>query len=176
VSGFQFSAPSLSTEQAGQLYEAERHLHNWERWFGLAGTPDGEVHRADRIGTTSTVFQADAGDDTWGNWLQILGSDDTPADSGNTKYDLHRIIVNATERTGAHFVQIAFGASGAAALTAGDYTEFVFSPGTPQKVPGPVDIIDRRKAAGTKAWLRVWVPGQSTGTMDFYIGLHEYLE
>jgi len=176
VSGFQYSAPSLSSDQAEQLYEVERHLHNWERWFGLAGSPSGETHVADRIGTTTTAFQADAGNNTWGDWLQVLGSDDTPADSGNVKYDLHRIIVDASERTGLHLVQVAFGASGAAALAAGDYTEFVFSPGTPQKVPGPVDIIDRRKASGTKAWLRVWVPGQDTGTIDFFIGIHEYVE
>jgi len=32
----------------------------------------------------------------------------------------------------------------------------------------------RRAAAGTKGWLRGFVPAQNTGTFDFWIGLHEY--
>ena len=166
---------TLATSQANQLTEIERHLHGWERWFGAAGSPNGEIHVADRIGTTSTPFQADGGDDTWGNWLQVLGSSDTPATSGLVKYDLHRIQVTAVERTASiHFVQVAFGASGAAGLASGDYTEVVFHPQgqTGQRVPIP--IMDRRKAVGTKAWLRVWAVGQDTGTMSFFVGLHEY--
>jgi len=91
-----------------------------------------------------------------------------------TKYDLHRLVLTATERTGIHFVQIAFGDSGAAGLAAGDYTEFLFVPGTPQEVPAPLDVMDHRRDAGTKAWARVWAVGQNTGTVSFFIGLHEY--
>jgi len=28
--------------------------------------------------------------------------------------------------------------------------------------------------AGTKAWARVWVDGQDTGTVTFFLGIHEY--
>jgi len=68
-----------------------------------------------------------------------------------------------------------FGASGAAALTAGTYTEFVFHPQgtTGQRVPVP--LMARRVAAGTLAWLRIMIPGQDTGTVNFFHGLHEYL-
>jgi hypothetical protein len=160
---------------AYRVHEIERHLHNWERWFGAAGVPSGEVHVADRIGTTSTAFQADAGNVTWGAWLQILGSSDTPDTAGMEKYDLHRIQVTAVERINSvHFVQLTFGTSGAAGLAAGEYTEFVFHPQgqTGQRLPVP--ILDRRYDAGAKAWIRVMVPGQNTGTMDFFFGLHEY--
>jgi len=160
---------------AYRVEEIERHLHGWERWFGEAGTPSGEVHVADRIGTTSTPFTIDGGNDTWGSWLQILGSSDTPAVAGQVKFDLHRIEITTVERTNAtHFIQIGFGASGAAALTSNTYTEFVFRPSTVQGRAAPVTIISRRRDAGTLAWARCWVVGQNTGEVEFWAGLHEY--
>ena len=165
----------VSNSLAYRANEIERHLHGWERWFGLAGAPDAELHRADRIGTTTTPFQADGGNLVWGTWLQILGSDDTPADAGMAKFDLHRIQMVAVERINAtYFVQIALGASGAAALASDDYTEFSFHPQSNQAQEVPVEMIMRRKDAGTKAWLRCLAVGQNTGTMDFFLGLHEY--
>jgi hypothetical protein len=158
-----------------RVAEIERHLHGWERWFGLSGSPSGETHRAERIGTTSTPFTIDGGNDTWGSWLQILGSSDTPAIAGQAKYDLHRLEIVTVERTNAtHFIQVALGASGAAALTATTYTEFVFRPTTIQGRAAPIDIIVRRQDAGTKAWARCWVVGQNTGAVSFFVGLHEY--
>lgn len=49
---------------AYRIHEAERHFHSFERWFGAAVSPDGEVHVADRIGTSVTAFQADGGNNT----------------------------------------------------------------------------------------------------------------
>ena len=155
--------------------EVERHLHSYERWFGAAVTPAGETHIGDRIGTTVTAFQADAGNNTWGSWLQVLGSDDTPADVGMATYDPHRIMVTALESANAiHFVQFALGTSGGAALTAGTYSELVFKPLSVQGQETILMIQTRNIAAGTKAWLRLWVVGQNTSTMDFFIGIHEY--
>lgn len=159
---------------AYRIGEVERHLHSYESWFGAAVVPNGEIHVADRIGTTAASFQADAGNDTWGTWLQILGSSDTPARAGNVKFDLHRIVFTAAERTGVHFIQISYGASGAAGLAAGEYTEIVLVEPLGTAVPSPVDLNDRRSDAGTKTWLRVFVPGQNTGTLNFFIGVHEY--
>jgi hypothetical protein len=157
------------------LAEIETHLHGYERWFGLATAPVGETHRADRIGAGVAAFQADAGNNTWGAWLQILGSTDTPDGAGMARYDMHRFMFTAVERsTSVHFVQVAFGASGAAALAAGTYTEFVFKPQSATAEETPVNTQEHPQPAGTKAWLRVLVPGQNTGTMDFYLGLHEY--
>lgn len=160
---------------AYKVHEIERHFHGWERWFGLAGAPDAEVHRADRIGTTTTPFQADGGNLVWGSWLQILGSSDTPANGSMAKFDLHRIQMVSVERINAtYFVQVALGASGTAALESGDYTEFVFHPQSVQAQEVPVEMIMRRKDAGTKAWLRCLAVGQDTGEMDFFFGIHEY--
>lgn len=67
-----------------------------------------------------------------------------------------------------------FGASGAAGLTAGTYTEFVFRPQSVQGAEMIVDFQMRRVAVGTKAWIRCWVSGAATSTVDFLFGLHEY--
>ena len=141
----------------------------------MAGVPDAEVHRADRIGTTTTPFQADGGNLVWGSWLQILGSTDTPVGGGMAKFDLHRIQMVSVERINAtYFVQVALGASGAGAFGSGDYTEFVFHPQSVQAQEVPVEMITRRKDAGTKAWLRCLAVGQNGGEMDFFFGIHEY--
>lgn len=164
----------VNNSLAYRVHEIERHLHSYERWFGVATAPSGEVHVADRIGSDNGAFQPDAGNDDWGSWLQILGSSDTPADTGNAKFDLHRLEISLSERNAVYYVQLAFGASGAAALAAGDYTESVFKPASNQVDSGPIAVQSRRIDVGTKGWARVMCPGQDTGTVSFYIGLHEY--
>ena len=160
---------------AYKVEEIERHFHSYERWFAAAAVPSGEAHIADSITTSDTAFQMDAGIDQWGEWLQILGSTDTPAISGSAKYDLHRIYVVAVENANAtHLVQIGFGASGAQALTNKTYTELVFRPQTVQGAETVLSMQSRREDATTKAWIRCWVSGASTSTVDFFFGLHEY--
>ena len=68
------------------IFEIERHFHSYERWYEAAASPSGETHIADRIGSGSGAFQIDAGNDDWGLWVQVLGSSDTPADTGKVKY------------------------------------------------------------------------------------------
>ena len=167
---------AVSTEARAFSFEAERHLHGYERWCGLSSSPVGEVTRCDSASTLT--FQIDGGNQTWGAWVQIMGSGDTPiVDAGNVKYDLHRLVFKAVERNAViHRIQVGFGASGAAALSAGTYTEVMVRSGTGVIVPGPVDIQDRRQDVGTKAWARAWVLTQNTGTVDFFFGIHEYEE
>lgn len=165
-----------SNSAAFRTEELERHFHNWERWFGLAAVPNGEIHVADLITDNPSPFQADGGNDTWGAWVQVLGSSDTPAMAGNTQYDLHQMDIMTVERSNAtHLIQAALGASGAAALAAGTYTDLVFRPQSVQGRAAPIPFLTRRQDTGTKAWVRVLVKGQNTGTMDFYIGCHEYV-
>ena len=155
--------------------EIERHFHSYERWFEEAGTPTA-THKADRIGTVGAAdaFQIDAGNDTWGSWVQILGSEDTPAVAGNLHYDFHRLAITATERNDTYYLQIGFGESGAAALAANSYTAAIFKPVSNQIDSAPVTVQSRRQDAGTLAWARCMCPGQNTATIDFYFGLHEY--
>lgn len=157
-----------------RMHEAERHLHSSERWLGVAVTPNGEVHVADVLGVGVSAFQVDAGDNDWGAWVQILGSSDTPVDTGKVYYDLHRLVVVSSERNVVYFVQTASGESGDVALAAGDYADIVFKPISNQIDSGPITIQTVRYTVGVKVWARCLCPGENTATLDFFFGLHEY--
>ncbi len=160
---------------AYKVNEIEKHLHGYESWFGVAAVPTG-THLADRVGSgTDEPFQLDAGNDTWGAWVQLLGTDDTPARTGMLKYDPHQITVSNTERNATYFLQFGYGASGAAALAADTYTEVVFVPISNQVDSGPVQIMMNRADIDTLLWARTWCRDQNTATIDFYLGIHEYI-
>ena len=157
---------------AYRVHEIETHFHSNERWMGAAAVPSGEVHVADE--DSMTAFQIDAGNDTWGSWLQIMGSDDTPIQTGKKYIDMHRIMVTDVERKKAITrIQFAGGDSGAAGFAAGNYTELLATPDNDGK-QDPYEIQMPRFPSGTKGWARCWVKAADTGTIDFFIGLHEY--
>ena len=150
-----------------------QHFHSWERWLGAAASPSGETHVADT--DSMTAFAPDGGNDTWGSWLQIIGSADTPITAAMVQYDMHRILITAVERANALYrMQFAFGASGAAALSAGTYTDAVYKAPSAAAQEWPVEIRLPKQAVTTKAWVRVWAAGQNTATMSLFIGVHEY--
>lgn len=167
----------VSNSLAYKVHEIEKHFHNWERWFGVALSPSGETNIADTlIQGAVTAFSINAGNDDWGTWLQILGSTDTPTNVGGTytKFDLHSIQTTANQRAGTYFVQFAFGATAADAVTAGTYTAKVLAfDGINLK--SDFVIMMNRVAAGTKGWARCKYPGQNGATLGFYFGLHEYV-
>ena len=160
---------------AYKVHEIERHLHSWERWMAAAAVPVGETHVADRISDSQTPFQADGGNDTWGAWVQILGSTDLPVAVDRVKFDPHELLVVDVQKNNTiHLIQIAFGASGAAALASLDFTELVMRSSGVSTQSFPIRLQTRRKNVDTKVWARVWSVGQASGTIDFFYGLHEY--
>jgi len=161
-----------------EVIEIETHLHSYEVWMEGAAAPAGETNIADVIGTVGGTgsFQLDAGNLTWGSWVQILGSADTPVRAGKTKFDFHRIGVESAERNETYFIQIAFGASGAAAFGLGDFTETVLEPLTNQVDSAPIVVQSERCDSGTKVWARCMCPGQNTALVNFFFGFHEYDE
>ena len=170
------ASPGLSTaiqnSLAYRVAEIERHLHSGGRWFGAAASAT-ETHKADRIGTTTSPFQLDGGDNTWGDWVQLFGSDDTPDRAGYAYFDPHQFILTDTENASVYFVQVGRGETGAAALTAGTYIEFV-GVATVQKATEVVLLQTGRSPAGSLLWGRCWSVGDNTGTIDFFLGIHEY--
>lgn len=163
----------VTNSLAYRVHEIERHLHSGARWFGAAVSPNGETHVADRLGVGVNAFQIDAGNNTWGTWVQVLGSGDTPADAGKVYFDPHLIIVSASERAAVYFVQFTRGASGEAGLAAGTYTELALD--LTSKAGGTIIPVQTGRApAGALLWARCLCPGQNTGTMNFFLGIHEY--
>jgi hypothetical protein len=158
-----------SNSLAYRIAEVERHFHSYERWYGVAGTPSA-THKADQIAKDIAAFEIDAGNDAYGDWVQILGSADTAL-----KFDLHELYFTYAETASTvHFVQIGFGATGADALTAGTYTEIIYRSGAAVQREAPVVIQTRRQAAGTLAWARVLAYDKDTSKVQFYFGVHYY--
>lgn len=155
--------------------ELHDHFHNWERALGLAASTSGEVTRAETVTNNVAPFQIDAGNDTWGSWVQILGSGDTPAITGQLSFDLHKLNIVAVQVANVvYFIQIAFGATAAGALSAGTYTDIVFIPQSANGRPVAIPFRAARMDAGTKVWARCLARGTNTSTLDFYHVMHEY--
>lgn len=141
-------------------------------WFEKAISATA-THFMDALGTTGSAdqtFQIDAGDNTWGSWVQLVGEDDWPA---NSKYGIFdRIGLAATERAAPYFFQVAWGATGDAGVTAVNYsTETIF----PAAITGeaqPVIFQTNPIPYGSKVWARCLCPQNNTATMNFYLGGH----
>ena len=165
----------VSNSLAYKVHEIERHFHSAGSWFGAAAAASGETHVADRVGAGIDPFQLDAGNADWGSWVQVLGSDDTPARTSMVKFDPHEVAVMEAERVGTYFIQMGRGASGAAALAAGTYTEFVYcSDRIGARAAGITKVQTGRATAGDKVWARCLCVGENTATIDLYVGIHEY--
>jgi len=161
---------------AYRVHEIERHLHNREKWFGLASAPDAEVHRADRMAGGIAPFALLSGNDDFGSWVQILGSGDTPVSDGSVSFDAHRYLVTTTDSTEVFVIQLASGESAglAAKILAEEFTENPYISATNNADSGINDVMSIRVVAGTKVWARVACIGKDAKTINFYFGIHEY--
>ena len=161
---------------AYRVHEIEKHFHNCEDWFGVSAVPPDATNRADDITDGSLQpFAIDAGNNTWGNWVQILGTADTPNRADKVKFDLHKLlIVDADSNNKAIFIQISAGASGDGGVSNGDYTTIAYMTATGAAAEGPVELKMGRIDVGTKVWARAMAPGVDTLEIDFYFGIHEY--
>ena len=156
---------------AYKVHEIERHLHGWDRRYGVAVTPSA-THKMDSISVGNGVvpFRIDAGTSDWGEFVQVIGSADT-----TLKFDFHSFAVVAAE--GANktwFIQLGFGATGADMLTDGTYSELVFTPQSVNGRPASLPSMSRRAAAGSLGWARCLCRDTDTHWLDFYIGMHFY--
>lgn len=159
-----------------EAYEVEHHIHGHEKWMGVAAVANGEIHVADRIGPGIAAFALLTGNDAYGNWVQVMGSSDSPIEAGMTRMDTHRIMVTTTNSTEAFFVQFVIGESAgiAALIAAEDMTEFGYISATNNADSGITPVINKRTPSGTKVWARAICIGQNAKTINMYVGLHEY--
>ena len=159
-----------------EIYEVKKHIHGNEKLLGVAAAPAGETHVADRVGTSIGPFALLSGNDAYGNWVQVLGSSDTPIEAGKTRIDAHRILVTTTDSTEAFVVQFVVGGSAGigALIAAEDFTEFAYISATNNADAGITDIISKRISTGTKVWARSICIGQDAKTINIYVGVHEY--
>lgn len=151
---------------AYRVEELERHFHNHERWIGLAGNLN-----------TLAPCVIDSGDNTWGAWVEILPIGATPMFPNMTRFDMHRVLVTAAERTTPYRVMFLWKTAAQSdddALNAYQFTEFLFAATTATFRSAIHDVLmPRLLAGGYSVQARCWNAG-NTGTLAFFVGLHEY--
>lgn len=158
------------------IKEAERHIHNRERWWGAVAVPD-ETNACEV--NVNRPFVAISGANTWGTAIPICGTNDTPVPSpDNDKHDCHRLLItDLDDDTSPWRIRIIYGSGTSAdAITAEQWTEaMVQSNAVPGNRAGgsPVDIIMHRVDVGTKLWCQSW---NLTGgeELSFFFGSHGY--
>jgi len=165
--------PLVLDNTFAEALEVERHLHNRERWFGKSADQSGNDWAVE---AGLTVFRAISGNGDFGADLndeaKVLGTDDTPAIEGMTKFDLHRIEVQAASNANPFVIRIIYGSGTMGdAEAAGQYTDIMVMEA---RKGSPVEVIMKRRTCGTdKVWVRV-KNGTDNATLDFFVGSHEY--
>lgn len=169
------SLSSVADDINEETYETEHHLHNRERWFGKLG-----VQTATDWGDEAslTPYRAISGNNDFGSdpndEAQVLGTDDTPATAGMTRFDAHRIVVEAASNANPYVLRVIYGSGTmAASESAGQYSDIIL---TDARKGQPTSIIMPRRTCGTdKVWIRA-KNGTDNATIDFFFGIHEYEE
>jgi len=151
----------------------EDHFHNIERWYGKKAAPTAGVREMDNV---LTVFRIDSGNNVYGTAICIIGTSDTPIiNSSSLYFDIHRLLIVTTERSEPYKVRLTWGTTEAAGIAAGNYSTTMFSPNNTNGKTDPLDIMMPKLPVGTKIWANCWC-ANNTGTIDFYLGIHEYLQ
>jgi len=145
------------------------------KWYGLAATPDAEVHRADRMADEIAPFVLLTGSKEFGNWVQILGSTDTPLIVDKTLFDLNQFLVTVVDSTSPYVIQIVTGESAniAAKISAETFDEFVFISTSVGNDGGIIELKRPKIISGTKVWARACCINESAKNISFYFGIQE---
>lgn len=158
--------------------EIERHLHSPERWFGKAADQSGDNWAAD----TFTPYQCISGAGVYGADVDdealLIGSDDTPTVAGFAEFDLHRVFIVEVSVFSTYKMRVIWGTGTmAAAISAGNYSEFMLKFDTIGNVSAafPLEMQMPSLDSGTKVWMQC-KNVTDNATVDFFVGLHEYLE
>lgn len=157
--------------------KTEHHLHNFEYWIGAAVSASGETHIADEMGPSVGAFALQSGDNAYGSWVQIIGSSDLPIHATSETADAHRVMVTTTNSTEVFHIQFIVGESSGLAgkVTTKDYTGMGYIAATNNADSGISEIMTKGITVGTKVWARTICIGQDAKTINFYLGLHEYV-
>ena len=156
-----------------EVLDVEHHLHNRERWCGISADQGGEDWALE---AGLTVFRATSGLGVFGagatDAAKIISTDDTPFIAGMTRFDVHRVKVHAASNANPYVLRFVWDATDmATGEAAGRYSDVMISDA---RKGGPVDIIMPRLTLTDKVWCRA-KNGTDDATIDFFIGLHEYV-
>ncbi len=174
---------------AYRVHEIEKHFHNAEFTVGEPEVRNAEVTCFAE--TSVKPFQIDAGDGTagaasqpwteaYGTPLCLVGTGYTSFYGSNTKFDAGTIQIHTVQSTidkKIQRLQIIWGTGTVGdAITAKQFTSIVLDADDGGGKNAPFHFKMPRGVIGTtKIWARLWADNVNTGTMDFFLTLHEYV-
>ncbi len=163
-----------TSDASREVRQIERHIHSREIWFGLATSPDAELHRADE--NEATPFTIDAGNNDFGTAIQVLGSTDTPIQTGMTIFDPGAMFFEtAQHNTQEYFIRFICGETAAAGITANIYSTHMIRSKTGVFTDTEIELRQLRCPTGSKIWIQVKAPGQTSSEITVHFAIHEYL-
>ncbi|MBE3143597.1 MAG: hypothetical protein IMZ61_06700 [Planctomycetes bacterium] len=161
-----------------EVHDIESHLHGKERWFGISASQAGTDWALE---TSFTGFVATSGDNAWGgatatDYAKIFGTSDTPNATGADWFDVHKIKITANDSATMYRCRFIWGTGTVEeAITAGQYSEFMYIKDVADKYRQTLDIMMPKIAAGTQLWFNVW-NATDDATMTIFVGTHEYID
>lgn len=167
-------AVGLDTTLA-EAVEIERHLHNRELWFGISADQSGNNWGLE---DGLNPYRAISGNGEFGkngdDEAKLLGTDDTPVNTGMTWFDAHRLEVESASNANPFVVRMVWGSGTLeAAVAARQHTTTMVMEA---RKGSPVPLIVKRAVCGTdKVWIQV-KNGTNNAWLDFFFGMHEYEE
>jgi hypothetical protein len=164
------------TNQSDDSYDSEvleDHFHTKERWFGKLN-PQTATDWAE--GASLNPYVAISGNGVYGAGANdealVLGVDDSSTADG-MYIDVHRIFISSTTSITDWVLRMIWGTGTmAAAIAAGQYSEFMFDIAAASRST-PVDVKMPRIPVDTKVWLQ-GKNATDDATVSFMVGVHFY--
>ncbi len=174
--GLQVSVTQDSTVIQEIIDHLDEHDHG-KHWLMSKKALQTGTSKADSLALSFYDFELTAAaDSTYGTPVQLLGPADTPVVAGFALFDVHEVVITAVNSNELYKMRIAWGATSAAAVAAGDYTDlWVWSDTTnPQNVSNSgLEVQAPTLAAGTLLWVSIAnAAGAQTMSMKFTLLEH----
>jgi hypothetical protein len=154
----------------------EEHLHHKVHWYGKAA--DQTTNWCD--GATLTSFRATSGDNAWGTAgndpAKCFSTADTLSELGTGLVcgDFDMILVTANSSGNLYKLRLVWGTGTLAeAITAGQFTELVYSRATGDTTRIPRAFGCPKIGIANAVWVVIW-SATNDATLDFMLGVHAY--
>lgn len=157
----------------------ENHHHRKNRLFGQAAAPVAGVHHGDRVPSVGlTPYTIIAGGNTAGQWLPLLGTDDTTTGEFTTEkyFDIHLMFAWSVAYIGGYILELVYDdVSEANGLALGNYSEEAFKPQSAAGREDPIIVSVGRIPTGKKLWARGTAVGAvGDQNIEVFLGVHFY--
>lgn len=159
------------------LEKIDEEGHTPEEFCGAHASPVFPTTASDP--GTMTPFVLTGGNDTWGDWLHMIGSTDLPIRTGKADYDIHEVLVSSVSTASTGRIQLGWDLTTSTALITNEtYTSIMFQPsGVGANVSaGPIGMRMPDIAVGTLLFGRCWIDGENGATVSVFLGNHEFDE